>query len=72
MDVPRRLVATRLFQGDETLFEPITRRLHAWHMRNYTRRRLAMLDNRMLADLGIERDQIGDFVARLDIEGTRK
>lgn len=54
------------------MFEPITRRLHAWHMRNYTRRRLAMLDNRILADLGIERDQIGDFVARIDVDGARK
>lgn len=54
------------------MFEPITRRFHAWHMRNYTRRRLAMLDNRILADLGIERDQIGDFVARINMEGERK
>ena len=49
------------------MFEPIRRRLHAWHMRNYTRRRLAMLDSRILTDLGIERDQI----ARIDIEGDR-
>jgi len=54
------------------MFEPIRRRLHAWHMRNYTRRRLAMLDSRILADMGIERDQIDDVVARLEIEGTRK
>lgn len=54
------------------MFEPLTRRLHAWHMRNVTRRKLSMLDNRLLADLGVERDQINDFVAGLDIEGGRK
>ena len=54
------------------MFEPITRRLHAWHMRNVTRRRLALLDNHLLADLGIERDQIVDYVAGLDLTGGRK
>ena len=53
------------------MFEPLTRRLHAWHLRNVTRRKLSMLDNRLLADLGIERDQIGDFVVRLNLEGER-
>ena len=53
------------------MFNPIRRRLYAWHMRNYTRRRLAMLDSRILADLGIERDQIDDVIARIDIEGDR-
>jgi Domain of unknown function (DUF1127). len=46
------------------MFEPLTRRLHAWHMRNETRRRLMRLDDRILADMGIERDSIGDFVRR--------
>ena len=54
------------------MFEPLTRRLQAWHMRNLTRRKLSMLDNRLLADMGIERDQIGAFVARLDVDGERK
>ncbi|MNV97972.1 hypothetical protein D3C71_1931660 [compost metagenome] len=54
------------------MFEPITRRLHAWHMRNFTRRRLNMLDNHLLADLGIERDQIDEYVAGLDLTGGRK
>ena len=54
------------------MFEPLTRKLHAWHMRNVTRRRLAMLDNHLLADLGIERDQINDYVARLDVSGGGK
>jgi uncharacterized protein YjiS (DUF1127 family) len=54
------------------MFEPLTRRLHAWHLRNVTRRKLFMLDTRLLADLGIERDQINDFVARLNVDGERK
>ncbi|MBJ3785889.1 DUF1127 domain-containing protein [Devosia sediminis] len=54
------------------MFEPLSRRLHAWHMRNVTRRKLSMLDDRLLGDMGIERSHIGDFVARLDAEGARK
>jgi uncharacterized protein YjiS (DUF1127 family) len=54
------------------MFEPLTRRLQAWHMRNVTRRKLSMLDTRLLADLGIERDQINDYVARMNVEGERK
>lgn len=54
------------------MFEPLTRRLHAWHMRNVTRRKLSMLDDHLLGDMGIERNTIGDFLARLDAEGTRK
>ena len=54
------------------MFEPLTRRLQAWHMHNVTRRRLSMLDARLLADIGIERGRTGDFVARLDIDGERK
>jgi uncharacterized protein YjiS (DUF1127 family) len=54
------------------MFEPLTTRLHAWHMRNLTRRKLAMLDDRLLIDMGIERRSIGDYVARLDAEGVRK
>ena len=50
------------------MFEPLTRRLHAWHMRNVTRRKLAMLDDRILADMGIERDHIDGLVARLNSE----
>lgn len=46
------------------MFERLTRRLHTWHMRNVTRRKLERLDDRILADMGIERDQIGDFVSR--------
>lgn len=61
----------REFSEETIMFEPLTRRLHAWHMRNFTRRKLSMLDDRILADLGIERGGIGDFVARLDSQGDR-
>jgi len=54
------------------MFAPLTRRFHAWHMRNITRRKLRMLDDRLLSDMGIERDSIGDFVAGLDGEGAGK
>ena len=54
------------------MFEPLTRRLMAWHMRNVTRHRLSRLDDHLLADLGIERDHIGDFVAGLDRVEPRK
>lgn len=50
------------------MFEPLTRRLREWHMRNLTRRRLHMLDNRILADMGVERDKIDAFVARLPVD----
>ncbi|MCP8883255.1 DUF1127 domain-containing protein [Devosia sp. XJ19-1] len=46
------------------MFEPIVRRLHNWRLRNIARRKLATLDDRLLADIGTERDNIGDFVAR--------
>lgn len=54
------------------MFEPLTRTLSAWHRRNVTRRKLSMLDDRTLFDMGIERNRIGDYVARLDAEGRRK
>lgn len=46
------------------MFEPLARRLHYWRLRSVTRRKLAMLDNRLLADIGTDRDNLGDFVAR--------
>ena len=54
------------------MFAPLTRRFHAWHMRHITRRKLRMLDDRLLSDMGIERDGIGDFVAGLDGKGAGK
>jgi uncharacterized protein YjiS (DUF1127 family) len=62
----------RLRQRRRPMFEPITRRLYAWHMRNFTRRKLSMLDDRLLSDLGIERDHINEHVARIEIEGPGK
>ena len=47
------------------MFERVKLRLHIWHMRNLTRRKLHMLDNRILTDLGIERDSIDTFVDQL-------
>lgn len=52
------------------MFEPLTRRLRNWHIRNVTRRKLRMLDDRLLADIGTERSAIGDFVACLPIKGA--
>ncbi|UYN99193.1 MAG: DUF1127 domain-containing protein [Devosia sp.] len=46
------------------MFDPITRRFARWRLRAETRRKLAMLDNRLLADIGTERSAIGDFVTR--------
>ncbi len=49
------------------MFEPITRRLRRWHLRNITRRKLAFLDDRLLADIGTKRSGIADFIsARLE------
>lgn len=53
------------------MFEPLTRRLRAWHLRNVTRRKLSMLDKRTLADMGIDRNAIDDFVARLPLDGDQ-
>lgn len=51
------------------MFEPIRKRLYRWHQRNATRRRLALLDDRLLADIGTKRSGIGDFIAAHDWEG---
>ena len=34
------------------MFGPLTSRLRQWHLRNVTRRKLALLDDRLLADIG--------------------
>ncbi len=46
------------------MFAPLARKFIDWRLRNITRRKLAMLDDRMLADIGAKRDSIGDFIAR--------
>ena len=47
------------------MFEPLTRKLINWQQRQMTIRKLRGLDDRLLADLGIERDAIAQFVARI-------
>jgi len=54
------------------MFGTLTRRLHAWHLRNITRRKLSVLDDRLLSDMGIRRDDSGDMVAWTREEGDRK
>jgi uncharacterized protein YjiS (DUF1127 family) len=50
------------------MFEPISRRLRKWHIRSITRRKLSMLDDRLLADIGTNRNGISDFVAAQPVE----
>ena len=47
------------------MFEPITRRLREWHLRSVTRRKLALLDDRLLADIGANPRDSGDCVVPL-------
>lgn len=51
------------------MFAPIKSRLRRWHLRNVTRRKLVLLDDRLLADIGTERSCIGDFIAAQNCEG---
>lgn len=51
------------------MFEPITNRLRRWHLRNITRRKLALLDDRLLADIGTRRSGIADFISDRPEEG---
>lgn len=45
------------------MFEPIRNRLRRWHLRSVTRRKLSLLDDRLLVDIGTTRSGIADFVA---------
>lgn len=45
------------------MFEHVRLRWQDWRLQVIARRRLAQLDDRLLADIGAERDCIGDFVA---------
>lgn len=49
------------------MFGPLTRRLHSWHLRNVTRRRLALLDARLLADIGADKADAGSSVVPLPL-----
>ena len=51
------------------MFEPIRNRLRLWHLRHVARRRLSMLDDRLLADIGTRRSGIGDFISARSCEG---
>jgi uncharacterized protein YjiS (DUF1127 family) len=57
------------FRGDEIMFVPIQNRLRRWHLRNLTRRKLALLDDRLLADIGTKRSGIDDFISARNCEG---
>lgn len=52
------------------MFESIIRHLRHWRIRNTTRRRLHLLDDRLLADIGTDRQGIGAFAASHTIEGA--
>lgn len=45
------------------MFKPITNRLRRWHLRNVTRRKLSLLDDRLLIDIGTRRSGLADFIA---------
>jgi uncharacterized protein YjiS (DUF1127 family) len=45
------------------MFDPILQKYRNWRLRAIARRKLALMDDRLLADIGTERDCIGDFVA---------
>ena len=51
------------------MLEPITSRLRRWHLRNVTRRKLSMLDDRLLTDIGTKRSGIADFISVRTCEG---
>ncbi|MBO9590435.1 DUF1127 domain-containing protein [Devosia sp.] len=51
------------------MFEPITNRLRRWHLRNITRRKLSLLDDRLLTDIGTRRSGINDFISAQPEEG---
>jgi uncharacterized protein YjiS (DUF1127 family) len=48
------------------MFEPLLRKFVDWRLRRTTIRKLHSLDDRLLADLGTQRDEIARFVASID------
>jgi len=45
------------------MFVGVKRQLELWRLRRQTERKLSRLDDWLLADLGIERSHIRDFIA---------
>jgi uncharacterized protein YjiS (DUF1127 family) len=45
------------------MFEPIRNRPRRWHLRNITRRKLSLLDDRLLTDIGTKRSGIAEFIS---------
>jgi len=45
------------------MFEPLTRKFQTWRRRRQTLRRLHMLDDRLLADMGTCRDDLEAFIS---------
>lgn len=44
------------------MFDPLARKFNDWRLRRIAVRKLHNLDDRLLADLGTQRDRIDDFV----------
>ena len=49
------------------MFEPLIRKFVDWRLRRITIGQLQGLDDRLLADLGTQRDEIDGFVAGLEL-----
>jgi uncharacterized protein YjiS (DUF1127 family) len=49
------------------MFHPLFRKYADWRLRRIAIRRLHEMDDRLLADVGTQRDQIEHFVASIDI-----
>jgi uncharacterized protein YjiS (DUF1127 family) len=60
------MVRLALLPRSMTMFEPLIRKFVDWRLRRITVRKLQGLDDRLLADLGTQRDEIDRFVAKLD------
>ena len=49
------------------MFDPIFRRLRNWRLRNVTRRKLALLDDRLLAEMASKASSPANPIAEGDI-----
>jgi uncharacterized protein YjiS (DUF1127 family) len=45
------------------MLEPLTRKFNDWQQRRIAIRKLHQLDDRLLADMGVKRENIAAFVA---------